>query len=180
MDLALPFRYYSLSNLIIVVTTQELEIYVKFAEGNNEWMQFLTTIPLNESNNAKGNNQANCLYFLYSVINDTSASFGTDCTIPNTNIQTPLLTLTYECPSLAPSPSCLYASFGLMPIITPQLRNIISVPQNGSSPYIFGIKEGPSRSATGRLMFCNFTLCQSLYISSNIVFLFDFDVFSTA
>lgn len=60
-----------------------------------------------------------------------------------------------------------------------ELRSVISFPIANSWPLVFGLQEGPSKSITGNLGYCQ-TFCGTLQMyESTDEFLIDFDAFQT-
>lgn len=109
------------------------------------------------------------MYYLYEIVNNNTAKFGTDCF--NADIFTPLLTVTYD-QAFNDSLNCTFEKMQL----PQQLRNVQSVIQpNLSLPLLFGIGEGPSKSVSGILFYC-YEVCTTLVISTKVVFFVDFDV----
>jgi len=58
-----------------------------------------------------------------------------------------------------------------------QLRDIESIIQSDlDGPLVFGMGEGPSKSISGMLFFCYEGSCNSLTVSTKVVFFIDYDV----
>jgi hypothetical protein len=55
-----------------------------------------------------------------------------------------------------------------------QLRNVVSILQPNQLPLLFGLGDGPSKSVTGILTYCQ-KYCGQMEISSKIAFIIDFD-----
>ena len=78
-----------------------------------------------------------------------------------------MLTLQYQ------PPSPLIATFSQIHLPA-QLRNVVSIPQLNQPPLLFGLGDGPSKSVTGILTYCQ-TYCGQMEISAKVAFIIDFD-----
>lgn len=110
----------SFAGLIMVVGLQNLTFYAKY---DGIWMDAVCVLP---------STQTSCIYFLSQIIDNYTIVLGSDCY--NLNIQTPLVTLTYNPKYIDP----LNATFSTMQLPL-QLRSVSTV-FNGNTTQILGIQ----------------------------------------
>lgn len=150
----------SLESLILVVMSKKINIYAKEIEG----IEMVNIKNISTS-------QPNCQYFLYRFLNSTAGQFISTCFIPNIHILTPTLILNYENGKVNSSFSTIYFPMNL--------RSIEIIPQkNINTTFVAGISEGPMKSVTGKLFFCDMGACVPLFMSSKQIYLLSFDSFS--
>ncbi len=72
LDLSDYYSNYTLTNLIMIVGSKSIQIYNKFSNGT--WLNIVKVI---------APTQNYCKYYILEVLNQTSAKFGSICSIPN-------------------------------------------------------------------------------------------------